>query len=164
MMDCMGIYDGMGGRSSLSYPKIPKKQILYLAGGIILLIVLLFIAVSLAEVFEPQPVHVIFSNNPLDLAHQQNSFMTVRVFNPAPDAVQNAVVLVQPLSPESVIVFPSTHTIPSFGTDEFREYTFTVRPNPRGPVSSGSYTIKIFLVLGEQQYEHDAILQIKAVN
>ena len=144
-------------------PEISKKQLLLFAAIIVVLAVFFALATIVSEFLKPKPITASFTLNPLDLSKEQSTVLKVRVFNPAQETVENALLSLQPVDGESLIVFPSAQSIPAIGSNEFREYSFSVRPNPSTKIASGNYKLKIILKIGSTEFTEETVLTIKAI-
>jgi len=160
----MSIYEKEAVKKArLQLPELPKKHLLFLLIAFLVLAFVFSFSVFVSKLFQPRVLLSALSPNPLDLSQEQNSMLTVRVFNPTEQKSENAVLRIEPVSLESLIVFPTAKSIQGFGSKETRELLFTIRPSPNKRIDSGNYTIKIILTLGEQKFEDEIVLVIKAV-
>ncbi len=156
----MGIYNGKKS-SSVSAPAIGSKS-LFLVGAIIVVAVALFFAIAVVPDFlKPKSIVSFFTLNPLDASKEQNTVLKVRVFNPLDETVQNASLSVLPVAADDLIVYPQSQIITTFGSREFREFSFSVRPNPGKKVSPGTYRIRLVLEIRGQKFEDETVLVIK---
>ncbi len=155
----MGIYES--GKAKAPVPEASKKQAMLFLAAIAGLALLLFFASLIAEALKPKPITASFTINPLDTAKEQSTVLKVRVFNPTSGAVDDSVIRIEPIDSASLIVFPTVERIPRIGGNEFREFLFSVRPNPNTKTVPGTYKIRIIFQLGTAEFEQETVLEIK---
>ena len=134
-----------------------KKPLL----AIIAVVVLFFAVQALLAFFSPKPMEFSFDRNPLNLGESQSAVLSVALKNVFAKPVEGAVVSVQPIDRQNIIVFPAQKGIEILGRGEKRVFDFNVRPNPNGSVSSGDYKLKIVLEIAGKTFEEEATLSIK---
>lgn len=155
----MGIYDG---KPVALVPKLDLKRAKpFLVAAVVVVVVVLFVF-ALINALQPQPINTRFSDNPLDLGEKMHTVLTVRVYNVLDETVSNAVLTVKPEAEDAFYKATDSVTIPTFAPGESREIDFVIRPN-RETVTSGTYKIRVGLVLNSEQFEAETILKIEAV-
>jgi len=161
----MSIYDE--NRFSMPDVNISMKQLklpLMALAGLIILMVLLF---AVGEMLKPKPLVVSLTPNPLDLlAHAESSSrLDVVVFNAESGTVNNIVVRVEEIGGDNMIISPGHRVIDSMaaGTDQKLD-PFVIRPDPTRAINSGSYKLRVILLVnGVEKAEENLLFAIKAV-
>jgi len=168
----MGIYDRQ--KSISIKPKLNlrfkfswkdfKYPIIAVAG--IFLIIIAFVA--LQYLFQPKPIVAVFSPNPLDMAQEQSTLLTVDVFNTTETTVSNAMLKISPIAGEMFVVTPETKIISTFESGGRRQFVFQIRPfnrdNPSAGIPAGDYKINVVLSLNGKQFMKEVILQVSRVS
>jgi len=160
----MGLYDSRK-KVNLKLPEVrfdfDWKRYKVPALGLAALLVVLFFVFSIALMVQPKTLESRLEPNPLDLASEQNSFLTVTVKNLSGKVASNVVVSVEADAPDAIDVFPSSRVIPTL--DDRRELTpFVVRPKPGSTVYSGTYILNIRTSVNGQDFEQQVALELKA--
>ncbi|MBN1941305.1 MAG: hypothetical protein JW772_03930 [Candidatus Diapherotrites archaeon] len=166
----MGIYDNK------SEPKVKlkfrfgfsKKKLKYPAILIVGLIAIVLAFFAVQTLMQPQAIMFSLSPNPLDLARNQTSLLTVDVFNVTGANAENAVLDVSAVASELFVITPESQSISTIEAGGRREYLFQIRPfnnqNPTAGVPAGDYKLQIILNVNGEKFTKEAILQIKRVS
>ncbi len=163
----MGLYDGKS-RVHVSLPEFKFdfewRKLKYPALGLAALLVVLFFAFSIALLVQPKAIEASLSPNPLDLAKEQDSFLTVTINNVTDSTASNIVVSVETSDQHSILIFPKSQEIATLGKGETRTLLpFAVSPNPVYTVYSGTYILTIKTAINGQTFSKQVALQLKAV-
>ncbi|MBN2067435.1 MAG: hypothetical protein JW744_03135 [Candidatus Diapherotrites archaeon] len=162
----MGLYDSAKGlnlnfKFAFSWKKA-KYPVLGIAAAIIA-IALVFLVVLPA--LQPKPIEAVLNPNPLDLARERNSFLTVKLNNVTGETARNIVVEVETEASDAITIFPKSKTISTLGKGETRvlEDAFVVSPNPASQAYTGTYIITIKTSINGLDAEKQVSLELKAV-
>ena len=134
---------------------------------IIVLLVVLFAVVTVAELIKPKPLYASISPNPLDLTkfEESSALLDVGVVNTMTETISSVVVRVEEVGSSQLIIFPASRRIDSMAPGTEQQLSqFVIRPDPNRQINSGSYKLNISLLIeGEKQYEKELVIVIKAV-
>jgi hypothetical protein len=91
--------------------------------------------------------------------------MSVSVFNTGNETVSSLLVRVEEVGSSKLIIFPTSRRIEAMAPQTERKLKpFVVRPDPGKEIESGSYKIRVsLLVNGEEKAAEELMLVIKAV-
>lgn len=163
----MGLYDKRNKislkmpefRFSFQWKKFKKPAI-----GLAAVLIVAFFALSIAVMLQPQAIEASLAPNPLDLARDYDSFLTVTVNNVTDATASNVVVTVETEASDAITIFPQTRGIATLGKGESRTLSdFVVSPNTAKQVYSGTYIITIRTEINGLKAEKQVALQLKAV-
>lgn len=165
----MGIYDNkkepvvkLKFRFGFSRKKMKYPAILILG---LIAIVIAFFAIQI--VLQPQAIIYSLNPNPLDLAQEQTTLLTVNVFNVTGANATGSLLEVNAIASESFVITPKSQSISILEAGARREYIFQIRPfnqaNPSAGIPAGDYKIRIHLIVNSEEFEKEAVLQVKRV-
>ena len=160
----MGLYDGkrnvnLNFKFNFDWRRM-KMPLLGL--GAIVVVFIFAIAIFLAV--QPKPIVAVLEPNPLNLANDMDSFLTVTINNVSEVTASNVVVSVETEASDSIAIFPRQREIPTLGKGENRTLSpFVVSPNPASKVYSGTYILTIKTVINGKAFEEKVSLELKAV-
>jgi len=160
----MGLYDGnkrvnIAFKLDFDWRKF-KKPLIY-TGAVIAFIAVIIIAFVLLQ---PKPLEAELDPNPLELAKEMNSFLTVTVHNVTDATASNVVVSVETEASDAITIFPASRTITTLGSRDKRILPpFVVSPDLTTQVYSGTYLITVRTVINGQLFEKQVSLELKAV-
>jgi len=160
----MGLYDGskkldLNFRFDFEWKKL-KAPLLGIGAALVLIVFVLAIFLAV----QPRALEAKLSSNPLDLAKENNSFLTVTVNNVTDATASNVVVFVETEASDAITIFPNSREIQTLGKGETRTLSpFSVRPNPASQVYSGTYIITIRTAINGQAFETQVALELRAV-
>lgn len=152
----MGLYD------SWNLDQEMLKKILLGIVGILVLIAVVWIAVSIAQ---PNALQVRL-NGPIDLTINSAGFpikpnaeLTIILTNPELATVHNVTVFVQPQDAKALILFPETSTIETL--DKSRTLLVSVRPNPNESILSGTYLVNVSTTINNKTFSQQIEVEVK---
>ena len=154
----MGIYDpGKGFDFSWNKAKYPIAII-------VIVIAVVLVYSSVADMFRPQALYVEFEVNPLDLTQDgpRSTVISVFVTNILEGVAKDATVRVSAVDAKTIIVYPQERVISTLGTGETRQMDFDIRTNPSEKVYSGSYNLNVVFDIAGNSYEKEVTLIVKA--
>ncbi len=160
----MGLYDGKRNLNlnfKFDFDWRKMKLPLLSLGTIVVLFVF---AVLIFLMVQPKPILASLDPNPLNLANEMDSYLTVSINNVSCATASNVIVTVETEASDAITIFPKEREIPTLGKGENRTLSpFVVSPNPVGIVYSGTYNITIKTVINGQAFEEKVSLELKAV-
>jgi len=160
----MGLYDGsrnanLNFKFNFDWKKM-KVPLMGLGSAVVFLIVVFAIFLAV----QPKPLEANLSPNPLDMAKDFDSYLTITVNNVTDATASNVVVFVETEASDSITIFPQSRAIQTLGVGETRTLSpFLVSPNPSAEVYTGTYILKIKTTINGQAFEKEVRLELKAV-
>jgi len=160
----MGLYDG---KIDFHLPQFgfgfdwrkSRAPLLFLA----VLLVVLFFAFSIWALLSPKALSFTLLPNPLDLAKDSTSYLTVTVKNITDATATNVVVFVEAQAPDSIEVYNSPQTISTIEKDGVRTLEpFAISPNPTANVYSGTYFLLIRTSINGKDFVEQVALELKS--
>jgi hypothetical protein len=163
----MGLYD-KSNKINIRLPEFKFdfdwRKFKYPAIGLAALLVVLFFAFSIAVMLQPKALEASLQPNPLDLAKDFDTYLTVTVNNVTDATASNVVVSVETEASDAISIFPKSRTIQTLGKGETRTLSpFAISPNTATEVYSGTYILTIRTAINGQNFEKQVALVLKAV-
>lgn len=154
----MSIYDkGMSFDFYSIYEK--AKYPVIILGAIIAVFVIYLVVSSLATVVQPKMLEAQLRPNSISV-DAANTTLYVKVNNVAEYDIYDLRIKIDSADPRNIFIYPRSRTIPTLGTKESRELTFTV--DPLGDIPPGKYRIDIRATSAETDEKIDVILELKS--
>jgi len=163
----MGLYDGRP-KVNLKVPEFrfnfEWKRAKKPAIGLAALMIFVFFVLSIALLVQPKALEASLEPNPLNLAKDYDSYLTVTVNNVSNETAFNVIVSVETEASDAITIFPKERVILTLGKGETRILSpFVVSPNTAGNVYSGTYYLTIKTVINGQTFEKQVAMQLNAV-
>jgi len=132
--------------------------------GLAAALIVLFFALSIALMVQPKALEASLDPNPLDLAKDFDSYLTVTVNNITDSTASNVTVSVETEASDAIVIFPQSREIQTLGKGETRTLSpFAVSPNNETAVYSGTYILTIKTTINGQAFEKQVALVLKAI-
>jgi hypothetical protein len=160
----MGLYDGKRNVNlNLKFDFDWRRMKLPLI-SLATIVVLFVFAVAIFLAVQPKPIAASLEPNPLNLANDMDSYLTVTINNASEATASNVIVSVETEASDAITIFPGQREIQTLGRGENRTLSpFVISPNPSAQVYSGTYILTIKTVINGQAFEEKVSLELKAV-
>lgn len=111
---------------------------------------------------QQEAIYTSISPNPLDLAKDFDSYLTVTVNNTTGSTATDVVVSVETEASDAITIFPGSRTIQTLGKDETRTLSpFAISPNTQAEIYSGSYILTVTTTINGQTFTKEITLELK---
>ena len=155
----MGIYEEPKFNFSYGFGQA-KKYFRPAALIIACLVVLYLLYIGLAG-FQPNALNAYLNKNPLSLASDTETILTVNLTNVTAADALNVKVNVYPKDVASLHVYPNTKTVALLGRGESRKLEFLVKPVFNGEIFPGDYKLLVETEINGQPFSSELVLTLR---
>lgn len=153
-MFCLSIYNK---KNAFDFASV-AKQFAPFAIGIIVLIGLFLLFQVFSELIKPQAIAAEFSDNPLDLAKNSFTMLTVTVTNITKSNAQPVPFDVIAEDPASIKITCEKKDLGFIEKGNERITSCLVRPTTE---LAGTYSLNIFVIMNSERFQKKMVLEVK---